>query len=192
MEVVNCTTPANYFHALRRQVHRLYRKPLIVMTPKTLLRHKLAVSTLSEFETGTHFKEVIPDSLTPSSSIKRVILCSGKVYYDLSEKREEEGIKDIAIIRLEQLYPFPHEKLVELLKPYKKADVIWCQEESKNMGAWTYLDRRLEAVLKDAKIHVERPVYIGRPESASPATGLLSRHLFEQNLLVSQALNLVK
>jgi 2-oxoglutarate dehydrogenase E1 component len=114
MEVVNCTTPANYFHALRRQVHRLYRKPLIVFTPKTLLRHKLAVSTLSEFETGTCFKEVIPDSLPASSTIKRVILCSGKVYYDLLENREEAGIKDIAIIRLEQLYPFPHEKLVDL------------------------------------------------------------------------------
>jgi len=192
MEVVNCTTPANYFHALRRQVHRNYRKPLIVMTPKSLLRHKLAVSTLNDFDTAKHFQEVIPDSLKPSSDFQRVVLCSGKVYYDLLEKREETNIKDIAIIRLEQLYPFPHDKLVEMLKPYKNADVVWCQEEPMNTGAWTYLDRRLEGVLMEAKIKADRPLYVGRPEAASPATGLLSRHIFEQNLLVNQALNLVK
>jgi len=192
MQVMNCTTPANYFHALRRQIHRNYRKPLIMMTPKSLLRSKLATSTLKDFETGTHFAKVIPDSLQPSSDIKRVILCSGKVYYDLFEKRESEGIQDIALIRLEQFYPFPHEELVDLLKPYKNADVVWCQEEPINMGAWTFLDRRLEAVLIEAQLQAKRPVYVGRPEAASPATGLLSRHLFEQNLLVSQALNLVK
>lgn len=192
MQVVNCTTPANYFHVLRRQIHRNYRKPLIVMTPKSLLRHKLAVSVLTEFETGSQFAEVLPDSLKPSSNFQRVILCSGKVYYDLLEKREEVGIKNIAIVRLEQLYPFPHEILVEILKPYKKADVVWCQEEPRNMGAWTYLDRRLEGVLIEANIQAKRPLYVGRPDAASPATGLLSRHIFEQNLLVSQALNLLK
>ncbi len=192
MEVVNCTTPANYFHVLRRQIHRGYRKPLIVMTPKVLLRDKRAVSTLSDFDTTSHFKEIIPDSLNSSSSMKRVILCSGKVYYDLLERREEAGIKDIGIIRLEQIYPFPDKALVEILKPYKNADLIWCQEEPKNMGAWTFLDRRLEAVLMEADIKTKRPIYVGRPESASTATGLLSRHIFEQNLLVSQALNLVK
>mgnify|MGYP001279888016 CR=1 FL=1 len=192
MQVVNCTTPANYFHALRRQVHRNYRKPLIVMTPKTLLRYKFATSTLSEFETGRHFEEIIPDSLKPSSNFQRVVLCSGKVYYDLMEKREEAKIKNIAIVRLEQLYPFPHEILVDILKPYKKAEVVWCQEEPMNMGAWTYLDRRLEGALIEAKIQAKRPLYVGRPEAASTATGLLSRHIFEQNLLVSQALNLVK
>lgn len=192
MEVVNCTTPANYFHALRRQMHRNYRKPLIIMTPKSLLRHKLATSTLSDFETGKYFLKIIPDVLPLSSPYQRVILCSGKVYYDLLEKREAEGIKDIALIRLEQLYPFPHEELVEILKPHTNADVIWCQEEPMNMGAWTYLDRRLETVLIAANLVQKRPIYVGRPEAASPATGLLSRHLFEQNLLVSLALNLVK
>jgi 2-oxoglutarate dehydrogenase E1 component len=191
MEVVNCTTPANYFHVLRRQIHRNYRKPLIVMTPKSLLRDKLATSTLKEFETGTHFLKLIPDASVAAATCKRVILCSGKVYYDLLTKREEAGIKDIALVRLEQLYPFPHEELVSLLKAYPKAEVVWCQEEPMNMGAWTYLDRRLEAVLVEADSPAKRPLYIGRPEAASPATGLLSRHLFEQNLLVSQALNLV-
>lgn len=191
MEVVNCTTPANYFHVLRRQMHRNYRKPLIIMTPKSLLRHKLVTSTLSDFDTDKYFLKLIPDPLPPSD-IQRVILCSGKVYYDLLEKREEKGIKDIALIRLEQLYPFPHEELVNILKPYKKATVIWCQEEPMNMGAWTYLDRRIEAVLLETNLPAKRPVYVGRPEAASPATGLISRHMFEQNLLVSQALNLVK
>lgn len=192
MQVVNCTTPANYFHVLRRQMHRKYRKPLIIMTPKSLLRHKFAVSTLSAFETGTYFFDIIPDTLAPSSDIQRVILCSGKVYYDLLERREEEGLKNILLIRLEQLYPFPHKKLVEILKPYKNASVVWCQEEPMNMGAWTFLDRRLEAVLIEANFQQNRPLYVGRPEAASPATGLLSRHVFEQNLLVSQALNLMK
>ncbi len=192
MEVINCTTSANYFHVLRRQLHRDYRKPLILMTPKSLLRHKSVASPLSAFETGKFFQAVIPDSLTPSSNIHRVVLCSGKIYYELLEKREIEKIKNITIIRLEQLYPFPHKKLIEILKYYKKADVVWCQEEPMNMGAWSFLDRRLEKVLIEADIKAKRPLYIGRPEAASPATGLVSRHLFEQNLLVSQALNLVK
>lgn len=191
LQVVNCTTPANYFHVLRRQMHHNYRKPLIVMTPKSLLRHKLATSSLAEFNTNTHFQEVIPDPLPPSA-IRRLILCSGKVYYDLLEKREEEKIKDIAIIRLEQFYPFPHHSLVGLLKTYKNADVVWCQEEPMNMGAWSFLDRRLEHVLSEVNLASKRPIYVGRSEAASPATGLFSRHVFEQNLLVSQALNLVK
>jgi len=187
IQVVNCTTPANYFHVLRRQIHRNYRKPLIVMTPKSLLRHKLVVSPLKDFEKETHFQEVIPDLVKDPS---RVILCSGKVYYDLLEKREAQKIKDIAIIRLEQIYPFPFETLVKILLPYTKADLVWCQEEPMNMGAWTFLDRRLEAVLEKVKMRLTRPLYIGRPEAASTATGLLSRHLFEQDLLVSQALRL--
>lgn len=192
LQVVSCTTPANYFHVLRRQLHRNYRKPLIVMTPKSLLRHKLVVSKLADFNTNHSFEEIILDTLPASSNFQRVILCSGKVYYDLLEKREEMGIEDIALIRLEQFYPFPHNKLVEILKPYKNATFIWCQEEPMNMGAWTFLDRRLEAVLDEAGIKAERPLYVGRPEAASTASGLLSRHVFEQNLLVSQALNLVK
>jgi 2-oxoglutarate dehydrogenase E1 component len=191
MQVVNCTTPASFFHVLRRQIHRTYRKPLIAMTPKSLLRHKLAVSTLSDFEAGSHFQEVIADPSNTSSSIKRVILCSGKVYYDLIEKREEYKLQDIALIRLEQLYPFPHEALAKVLAPYKKADLVWCQEEPMNMGAWTFLDRRLEAILSEVSMKNKRPLYVGRAEAASPATGLLSRHVFEQTLLVRQALNLV-
>lgn len=190
LQVTNCTTPANFFHVLRRQLHRTTRKPLIVMTPKSLLRHKLAVSHLKDFETGSHFQEVIPDFLKPSTSVRRVILCSGKVYYDLLEKREEEKIKDIAIIRLEQFYPFPHETLVKFLKPYANADLVWCQEEPQNMGAWTFLDRRLESVLRSAKMKGEQAIYAGRPESASTATGFGSRHAYEQDLLISQALNL--
>ncbi len=192
MQVVYCSTPANFFHVLRRQVHRNFRKPLIAMTPKSLLRHKLAVSTIEDFETSTHFQEVIPDTLKPSEDISRIILCSGKVYYDLLEKRTEEKIKNVALIRLEQFYPFPHEHLMEVLKPYKNAELIWCQEEPMNMGGWTFLDRKLEGVLSEIGIKAKRPNYVGRPEAASPATGLLSRHEFEQNLLVSQALNLVK
>lgn len=191
LQVVNCTTPANYFHVLRRQIHRCYRKPLIIMTPKSLLRHKLATSSLQEFFQDTSFDEVIPDTLAPSN-IRRIVLCSGKVYYDLLEKREESKITDIALIRLEQLYPFPHHRLVEVLKTYKDAEVVWCQEEPMNMGAWTFVDRRLEEVLKHVKLRSQRPTYIGRPESASTATGLYSRHIFEQNLLVNQALNLVE
>lgn len=192
MEVVNCTTPANYFHVLRRQIHRNYRKPLIIMTPKSLLRYKQAISTLADLEDGKHFLKIIPDYLPFSSDCRRVILCSGKVYYDLLEKREAEGIRNIPIIRLEQLYPFPHEELVDILKPYTNANVVWCQEEPMNMGAWTYLDRRLEAVLIEANLQEKRPSYVGRMEAASPATGLFSRHIFEQNLLVSQALNLLR
>ncbi|MBS0271470.1 MAG: 2-oxoglutarate dehydrogenase E1 component [Proteobacteria bacterium] len=192
LQVANCTTPVNYFHVLRRQLHRNYRKPLIMMTPKSLLRNKHVVSKLDEFNTNHHFQEVILDDLPISSDFQRIILCSGKVYYDLREKREEMGIKDIAILRLEQLYPFPHDKLVAALKPYKKASLIWCQEEPMNMGAWTFLDRRLEAVLNETSMKEKRPIYVGRPESASTATGLFSRHVFEQNLLVSQALNLMK
>ena len=188
MQVVNCTTPANFFHVLRRQLHRNYRKPLIVMTPKSLLRNKQAVSDLKDFETGSYFQEVIPDT-QPPSSIKRVILCSGKVYYDLIEKRQAEKIEDIAILRLEQMYPFPHDTLVTLLKPYEEAEIIWCQEEPKNMGAWTFLDRRLEAVLLEAHPGQQKTVrYVGRREAASTATGLLNRHIFEQAQLVGQAL----
>lgn len=192
IQVVNCTTPANFFHVLRRQVHRNFRKPLIVMTTKSLLRYKKSFSPIDEFAPGTLFQEVIPDTLGTPGSKTRVILCSGKVFYDLLKKREDEGIKDIALIRLEQYYPFPHKTLTEILKNYKNADVVWCQEEPINMGAWTYIDRRLEGVLKEIDIKAKRPIYVGRPESASTATGLYSRHIFEQDLIVSQALNLVK
>jgi 2-oxoglutarate dehydrogenase E1 component len=191
LQVANCTTPANYFHILRRQVRRKYRKPLIIMTPKSLLRHKHAVSKLDEMGPGTSFHRVLWDTgdVAPDDKIKRVVLCSGKVYYDLIEEREKRGIKDIYILRLEQLYSFPYQALEEEIGRFKNAkDVIWCQEEPANMGAWCFVDRRIEKVLTTIGHKAKRPVYVGRKEAASPATGLLARHLQEQQQLVGEAL----
>lgn len=190
MRVVNCTTPANFFHVLRRQIRNDTRKPLIVMTPKSLLRHPKAVSSFKDMDVGTSFQTVIPDSVVTGEKAQRVILCSGKVYYDLVQEREKQGIQDVAIIRLEQFYPFPHAKLVEVLRPYKETPLIWCQEESMNMGAWLFLDRRLESVLTELNTYQTRPSYVGREASASPATGVLSRHLAEQQKLVAETLGM--
>jgi 2-oxoglutarate dehydrogenase E1 component len=190
--VANITTPANYFHALRRQLHRNYRKPLVLMTPKSLLRHKLAVSHLEEFGPGGGFHTVLPevDELLPDDQVKRVVLCSGKVYYDLLAARREMGTKDVAIVRVEQLHPFPVKSLPPVLARYTNAQVVWCQEEPENMGAWTYVDRRLERLLGGLEIAAKRPVYVGRPEAASPATGLAKTHAAEQAALVRTALEL--
>ena len=191
IQVVNCTTPANYFHVLRRQVRRKYRKPLIIMTPKSLLRHKLAVSKLEDMASGTSFHRVLWDDgdVAPDDKIKRVVLCTGKVYYDLVEERQKRGIKDVYILRLEQLYSFPEAALIEELSRFKNAkEVVWCQEEPANMGAWTFVDRRIEAVLQEIGHTAKRPGYAGRPAAASPATGLLSRHQKEQAKLVEEAL----
>ena len=190
MQVVNCTTPASFFHALRRQLKRNFRKPLIVMTPKSLLRHKLAVSDLKDFETGTYFKRVIPDTskLVKDEKIRRVVITSGKVYYDLFESRAAQNIDDVAIIRMEQYYPFPARELTAELKRYKNAEVIWCQEEPKNMGAWTFVGSRIDDVLESIGRNI-RVVYTGRPEAASPAVGYLKVHEKEQKALVEQALS---
>jgi 2-oxoglutarate dehydrogenase E1 component len=191
MQVCVPSTPANYFHMLRRQVRRNFRKPLIVMTPKSLLRHKLCVSDVNEFSGKTTFHRVIPDhgDLVANSKIKRIVLCSGKVFYDLIAARDERKIKDVAIVRLEQLYPFPVKSLAAELKKYTNAEVVWCQEEPENMGAWRFLDRRLEAVMGDIpKLSSQRPIYCGRAESAATATGLLKRHNAEQAKLVDDAL----
>jgi 2-oxoglutarate dehydrogenase E1 component len=189
-QVCNITTPANYFHALRRQIRRDFRKPLVIMTPKSLLRHKQAVSTLEEFGPGTSFNRVLPETgnLVARTKVRRVVLCSGKVYYDLLAAREEMNISNVALIRMEQLYPFPSVSLSKELKKYPNADVVWCQEEPKNMGAWTYLDRRLEELLGNVDIKAERPVYAGRPEASSPATGSFGKHTKEQQGLVEDAL----
>jgi 2-oxoglutarate dehydrogenase E1 component len=189
-QVVNCTTPANYFHALRRQVGRNFRKPLIVMTPKSLLRHKAAVSTLKEFGPGSSFHRVLPETqkLVAGSKVRRVVLCTGKVYYDLLADREARKIDDVALIRLEQLYPFPDEPLADELKKYPNAEVVWCQEEPENMGAWTFVDRRIEKTLVSLNHKAGRPRYVGRHEMAATATGLLRRHNQEQAALVEQAL----
>ncbi|HJS86616.1 MAG TPA: 2-oxoglutarate dehydrogenase E1 component [Acetobacteraceae bacterium] len=190
MMVCNLTTPANYFHALRRQLKRNFRKPLVLFTPKSLLRHKLAVSPLHEMATGSAFQFVIPeiDQIGPAESVRRVVLCSGKVYYDLLAMRRERNLNDVAILRIEQLYPFPEKTLGRLLAPYRNAEVIWCQEEPGNMGAWCFVDRRIEAVLGRLDGAAKRPSYVGRPEAASPATGFARIHAAEQAALVDQAL----
>ena len=192
MYVCNLTTPANYFHALRRKLHRNFRKPLIIFEPKSLLRHKLAVSPLADFAEGTRFQYVIPeiDAIAPPAEVRRVAICSGKVYYDLLAERRLKDIKDIALIRLEQMYPFPEISLGRALAPYLNADVVWCQEEPENMGAWNFVDRRLEKVLSRLDMKVRRPVYVGRDAAASPATGLAKTHMAQQARLVATVLGI--
>jgi 2-oxoglutarate dehydrogenase E1 component len=190
IRVCNFTTPANYFHALRRQLKANYRKPLIVMTPKSLLRHKLCVSSLAEFGPGSSFRYVIPESdpIAPEEKVRRVILCTGKVYYDLLEARRAQNIQDVAIVRLEQLYPFPAKSLASAISGYRNAEVVWCQEEPENMGAWTFIDRRVEKVLAGLGGKAFRPRFVGREEAASPATGLAKVHEQEQAAVVRAAL----
>ena len=192
MQVVNCTTPANYFHVLRRQLRRDFRKPLIVMTPKSLLRHKLCVSTLEAMGPGTSFHRVMHDMkpLRDDHKVEKVILCSGKIYYELFQERARIGSENVFLLRLEQLYPFPRAALLEQLSRFPQAEVIWCQEEPENMGAWTYVDRRIENVLLELDGFSKRPIYVGRSEAASPATGNFNRHTVEQEKLISQALNI--
>ncbi|MHA7867798.1 MAG: 2-oxoglutarate dehydrogenase E1 component [Salipiger thiooxidans] len=197
--VANCSTPANYFHILRRQLHRSYRKPLIMMTPKSLLRHKLAVSTAADFTTGSSFHRVLWDSaqsgesqtqLKPDAEIKRVVMCSGKVYYDLLEERDARGLDDVYLLRVEQFYPFPALSLVKELERFKGAEMIWCQEEPKNQGAWTFIEPNIEWVLGRIDATHQRPRYVGRATSASPATGLASQHKAQQEALVNEALTI--
>jgi len=190
MQVVVPSTPASYYHALRRQVHRNFRKPLVVMTPKSLLRHKLCVSTFAEMGPGSCFHRVLPDAdtLVADDKVRRVVLCAGKVYYDLYERRAAQGIKDVALVRVEQLYPLPARSLTNVFTRYRNAEVVWCQEEPGNMGAWTYLDRRIEDILVAVGGKAKRPRYVGRPEAASPATGSYKRHAKEQAKLVDEAL----
>jgi 2-oxoglutarate dehydrogenase E1 component len=191
-QVVVPTTPANYFHALRRQVRRSFRKPLIVMTPKSLLRHKECVSLLADFGPGSSFHRLLAetDKLIDDAKIRRVILCSGKIYFDLVGERRKRKIEDIAILRVEQLYPFPFARLGARLSQYANAEVVWCQEEPENMGAWHFVDRRIERALSGVEAKSKRPVYVGRAEAASPATGSLRTHLKEQADLVDRALTI--
>ncbi|MBL8589585.1 MAG: 2-oxoglutarate dehydrogenase E1 component [Methylobacteriaceae bacterium] len=197
MQVANCTTPANYFHILRRQLRRDIRKPLILMTPKSLLRHKRAVSPLSELATGSSFHRLLRDDaetqkgekirLVKDDKIRRVILCTGKVYFDLYEDREKRGVDDVYLLRVEQLYPFPLKNLVNLLSRFKKADVVWCQEEPKNMGSWTFVEHYLEWVLSQTGGKTKRPRYVGRPAAAATATGLMSKHLAQLKAFLDDA-----
>ena len=198
MQVANCTTPANYFHVLRRQMKRDFRKPLILMTPKSLLRHKKAVSKLEEMGPNTYFHRVLwddaqlhtndPTKLVADDKIRRVVMCSGKVYYDLYEEREKRGLNDIYLLRLEQLYPFPLKALVTELVRFKGADIVWCQEEPRNQGAWAFVQPYVEWVLEQVHATHRRPRYVGRAASASTATGLMSNHLKQLKAFLDEAL----
>jgi 2-oxoglutarate dehydrogenase E1 component len=197
--VANCSTPANYFHILRRQLHRDYRKPLILMTPKSLLRHPMCVSDAADFLDGSTFHRVLWDdaqkghstlTLKPDAAIRRVVLCSGKVYYDLLAERDARGLDDVYLLRLEQIYPMPTVSLGQELARFPGADLVWCQEEPKNQGAWSFVEPEIEAVLARIGHAAGRAKYVGRKASASPATGLASRHKAEQTALVNAALTI--
>jgi 2-oxoglutarate dehydrogenase E1 component len=221
MQVANCTTPANYFHILRRQLKRDFRKPLILMTPKSLLRHRRAVSRLDEMGPDTTFHRLLWDDaqspppnpppqagegrsnnppplagegregvikLVPDDKIRRVVLCSGKVYYDLYEEREKRGIDDVYLLRIEQLYPFPTKALMAELTRFRGAEIVWCQEEPRNMGAWVFVDIFLQWVLNQIEAKHRRPRYAGRPASASTAVGQMSLHLAQLKQFLDEAL----
>jgi 2-oxoglutarate dehydrogenase E1 component len=195
--VANCTTPANYFHILRRQMHRDFRKPLILMTPKSLLRHPMCISDAADFTDGSTFHRVLWDdaqkghsalTLAADDKIKRVVLCSGKVYFDLLAERDARGLTDTYLMRVEQLYPVPTVPLTEELGRFKNAEFVWCQEEPKNAGAWSFIEPEIETLLVKIGAKFSRPRYAGRIASASPATGLASKHKAEQTALVNDAL----
>ncbi|WP_297322484.1 2-oxoglutarate dehydrogenase E1 component [uncultured Bartonella sp.] len=198
IQVANCTTPANYFHILRRQLKRDFRKPLILMSPKSMLRNKRAISSLSDMGTDTTFHRLLlddaqqlkdqPIKLQKDNKIRRVVLCTGKVYYDLYEEREKRGIDDVYLLRVEQLYPFPAKALMTVLSRFLQAEIVWCQEEPKNMGAWTFMEPFLEWVLAQIKAKYPRARYAGRPASASPAAGLMSQHLQQLAAFLEDAL----
>ena len=201
-QIANCTTPSNYFHILRRQLHRKFRKPLVLFTPKSLLRHKRVISSLEEMSIDTTFHRVLwddadtqhhPSERTPidlkkDDEISRVVMCSGKVYYDLLEAREAAGLNDVYLMRIEQLYPFPARALIAELGRFPQAEMVWCQEEPRNMGGWTFVEPNIEWVLDHVDARFKRARYAGRAASASTATGLLSRHQYEQKALVEDAL----
>jgi 2-oxoglutarate dehydrogenase E1 component len=196
MQICNLTTAANYFHALRRQIRRKFRKPLVVVTPKSLLRAKEVASPLSAMGPGTSFHRIIDETeaaIAPDDEVRRVVLCSGKVYFDLAKARADKrrdvgGEHRVALVRIEQLYPFPFNSLVKALQRYRNAEIVWCQEEPENMGAWGFVDRRIERVLAGLDIAAKQARFIGRAEAASPATGLFRRHSEEQAQLTDAAL----
>ena len=199
LQVVNCTTPANYFHLLRRQIHRTFRKPLIVFSPKSLLRHKKCVSEIEDFLPENSFHRILPDhadfpeynliKLAKDEDIKRVVLCSGKVYFDISEKRETIRNPKVQLLRIEQLYPFPVKKLASFLKRFKNADeFIWCQEEPENMGAWSFVEKYINWTLDLVGAKSKKVQYVGRKPSASTATGYLKKHVQQQDEIISKVL----
>jgi len=196
-QIVNCTTPANYFHVLRRQIHRSFRKPLVVFTPKSLLRHRLAVSNLDEFDDkkeDTRFRRVIgevePQLLDAPAKIARLILCSGKVYYDLVEERRRLKVTDTAIIRVEQIAPFPFDRVQEQLRLYSNAKVVWAQEEPENMGAWSYIYFMLKTVMKGRANGQQEPLLASREPSAATAAGIFKHHELQLRRLLNSAFSL--
>ncbi len=199
-QIANCTTPANYFHILRRQMQRNFRKPLILMTPKSLLRHPLCVSESKDFLKNSSFHRVLEDgaevladqpiTLQKDHKIKRVILCSGKVYFDLYQQRNSSGIDNIYLLRIEQLYPFPRLALRAFLARFNQAHFIWCQEEPENMGAWSFVRHRIEKILTEISTDFPQLGYIGRPASASTAAGLMKNHNSQREKLLNEALTL--
>ena len=196
IQVVNCTTPSNYFHVLRRQMHREFRKPLVIMTPKSLLRNKRCISDISEFVSNSSFHRVLEDdayikknnliSLKKDNKIKKVIMCSGKIYYDLIEEREKTKNDDIVFVRIEQLYPFPAKTLAKILKKYKKGKYIWCQEEPKNMGAWNTVKNYIDRTLEISRNKNKNVKYVGRKPSSSTATGNLNKHVAQQREILEK------
>jgi 2-oxoglutarate dehydrogenase complex, dehydrogenase (E1) component, and related enzymes len=197
LQVMNVTTPANYFHALRRQITRDFRKPLVIMTPKSLLRHKHCVSNLEDFSKKNSFHRILWDhardkkygfiKLKSAKEINKVIICSGKVYFDLLEEREKNKRNDVLLLRVEQLYPFPARSLAKELKPYiKNAKFYWCQEEPKNMGAWSFVRDYIDWTLEYIKAKNNKISYIGREFASTPATGYAKRHLAQQKEIIDE------
>jgi 2-oxoglutarate dehydrogenase E1 component len=201
IQVVNCTTPANYFHVLRRQIHRTFRKPLVVFTPKSLLRHKRCISEIEDFTKQNSFHRVLSDRaeysaynlipLAKDDEIEKVILCSGKVYFDLVDERENLKANKAQIVRIEQLYPFPVKTLARHISRFKNAKkFVWCQEEPYNMGAWNHVEPYINRTLEYIKANSTKVIYTGRTPSASPATGFLKKHLAQQLEIVNKAITI--
>ena len=190
MQVCNITTPANYFHVLRRQMKRYFRKPLIIMSPKSLLRHKSAVSSIEDFTGQTHFKRILSDTSAPADAdVRRLVLCSGKLYYELAEARDKAGDKNTTILRIEQIYPFPSDPLVKRIERMTNLEtVVWAQEEPKNNGSWFFVEPLIEDCLTRAGCRPKRAVYAGRAAAAATATGLARKHVAQQQALIAEAL----
>jgi 2-oxoglutarate dehydrogenase E1 component len=194
-QVVNCSTPANYFHVLRRQIHRDFRKPLVIATPKNLLREKKCTSTLDDIAETTKFIRVYPEVdasiVEKGDKVKRVVFCTGKIYYELVDERTKRGINDIAIVRIEQLAPFPWDKVAKEMAHYSNAEAMWCQEEPKNMGAWSFVQPRMATATRSINNKEIRPLYAGRKPAAATATGMGGKaHEAEQNGIIAAALTL--
>ena len=189
IQVANCTSPANYFHILRRQLHRNFRKPLVILTPKSTLRHKKNVSSIDYFINGSTFHRVLRNKITKEEEkkINRIIICSGKLYFELQDHIEELQKENVFILRLEQIYPFPYDVFSKELKRFTDCEIIWCQEEPKNMGAYGFVKRRIESVMKNINVKQEKLLYVGRRAAASPATGVFDRHVANQKNILRLA-----